>query len=152
MNKSVCAGLLLLACGATAALADIVSDRQDLMKSFGGTGRVLGGMARGTAPFDAAAAKTQLQIIADGAAKISVSFPAGSNTPPTLALPTVWSDTPGFQAAAAKLGTDANAAMAATDTASFAVAYATVQGDCNACHKVYRAPLPPRPAAPPPAQ
>jgi cytochrome c556 len=151
MKKSVCIGLLLLGCGATAAMADIITDRENLMKSFGPVGRTLGGMAKGTTPFDAAAAKTQLQILVDGAAKIPTMFPAGSNTPPTLALPTVWSDSTGFSAAAAKLGKDATAAQGATDAASFTAAYQTVQGDCGACHKVYRAPLPP-PAAAPPAQ
>lgn len=141
---------LLFAIGATAAFAGPIEDRQDLMKSFNGPGRALGGMARGTTPFDAAAAKTQLQILVDGAAKIPGLFPAGSNTGATTsyALPAIWSDSAGFAAAAAKLGTDANAAMAATDATSFATAYRVVQGDCNACHMTYRAPIP-RPAGAP---
>ena len=152
MKKSVCIGLLLVSLGATAAVADIVTDREDLMKSFGGPSRILGGMARAPETYDAAAAKTQLQILVDGAAKIPTMFPAGSNDPATktLALPTVWSDKPGFTAAAAKLGTDMKAAQATTDGASFAAAFKTAQGDCNACHMIYRSP-PPRPAAPPAA-
>jgi cytochrome c556 len=152
MKKSVCVGLLVAVLGATAAFAGVIEDRQDLMKQNGGTGRILGGMARDPSTFDAAAAKVQLQIIADNAAKIPGLFPAGSDTGATksLALPTVWSDNAGFNAAAAKLGADAKTAMAATDGAAFAVAYKTVQGDCNACHMTYRAPPPPRaPAAAP---
>jgi len=157
MKKAFLAGVVLVTLGATTALAGVLEDRQDIMKGFGNAaGRVLGGMAKGTTPFDAAAAKTQLQLIVDGAAKLPTLFPAGSDqntdTAKTQALPTVWSDMPGFKAAAAKLGTDATAAMAATDQASFATAFQTVNADCGACHKVYRAAPPPRPAAPPPAQ
>src|SRR5580698_3337313 len=152
MKKSFWTGLLLVTVSASAALAGALEDRQDLMKQFNGASRTLNGMARGTTPYDAAAANTQLQILVDGAAKIPGLFPAGSNmdsaTAKTLALPTVWSDTAGFQAAAAKLGSDAKAAMAADDKASFATAFQTVQADCNACHKTYRAAPPPRPAAP----
>ena len=150
MKKSVCIGLLLAGI-ATAAMADMVTDREDLMKSFGGPGRILGGMARMPDTFDAAAAKTQLQILSDGAAKIPTSFPAGSNDPATktLALPTVWSDNAGFMAAAAKFSGDIKSAQAATDGMTFQTAYGKVQGDCNACHMTYRAPLPPRAPAPP---
>ena len=57
MKKSVVAGLLLATVCATAAMAGVIEDRQAIMKSFGGTGRTLGGMANGTTPFDAAVAK-----------------------------------------------------------------------------------------------
>lgn len=144
--------LLLTAVGVSAATAGVIEDRQTMMKQFGTAGRTLGGMARGTTPYDSATANAQLQLIADGAAKLPGLFPAGSDkdtdTAKTLALPTVWSDSAGFAAAAAKLNTDAKAAMATTDQASFATAYQTVQADCNACHKTYRA-RPPRPAGAP---
>jgi cytochrome c556 len=152
MKKTFWTGLLLVTVSASAALAGALEDRQDLMKQFNGVGRTLGGMVRGTTPYDAATANAQLQILVDGAAKIPGLFPPGSNmdsaTAKTQALPTVWSDTPGFQAAAAKLGTDAKAAQAATDQASFTTAFQTVQADCGACHKAYRAAPPPRTAPP----
>jgi cytochrome c556 len=154
MKKAFWAGLILAALGTSTALAGVIEDRQDIMKNNNNASRVLGGMARGTAPFDAAAAKAQLQMIVDGVAKLPTLFPAGSDqgtgTTKTLALPTVWSDTAGFKTAAAKLGSDAQAAMAATDQASFATAFQTVQADCGACHKTYRA-APPRPAGAAPA-
>jgi cytochrome c556 len=152
MKKSLCAGLLLAAVSASAALAGALEDRQALMKQFNLDSKLLSDMARGTTPFNATAANIELQALVDGAARIPGLFPAGSNmdsaSAKTLALPTVWSDTAGFQAAAAKLGSDAKAAMAADDKASFATAFQTVQADCNACHKTYRAAPPPRPAAP----
>src|SRR6185312_11211969 len=153
MKKLILTGLLLAGFGVTAAFAGVIEDRQDVMKQLGGTGRVLGPMVRDPSAYNAATANAQLQIIVDASAKIPTLFPAGSDTGPgpakTLALPTVRSDRAGFAAAAAKLGADAKAAMAATDGATFAVAYRTVQGDCNACHTTYRA-QPPRPAGPPP--
>jgi cytochrome c556 len=136
-------------------MAGALEDRQDIMKNNNNAARVLGGMARGTTPFDAAAAKAQLQIIVDGMAKLPTLFPAGSDqstgTTKTQALPTVWSDPAGFKAAAAKMSGDAQAAMAATDQASFTTAFQTVQADCGACHKTYRAAPPPRPAGAAPA-
>jgi cytochrome c556 len=155
MKKTFWAGLLLVTVSASAALAGALEDRQDLMKQFNGGSRTLNGIAKGTTPYDAAPVNAQLQIMVDGAAKIPGLFPPGSNmdsaTAKTLALPTVWSDTPGFQAAAAKFGSDAKTAMAATDQASFATAFQTVQADCNACHKTYRAAPAPRPAPAAPA-
>src|SRR5580693_9249500 len=124
MKQSLWAGLLLVAVSASAALAGALEDRQALMKQFNLDARLLGDMARGTTPYNETAADIELQALVDGAAKIPGLFPAGSNmdsaTTKTLALPTVWSDTTGFQAAAAKLGTDAKLAMAATENASFA--------------------------------
>ncbi len=155
MKKTFWVGLLLVTVSASAALAGALEDRQALMKQFGGTGRILGPMAKGTTPYDAMTANAQLQILVDGAAKMPGLFPPGSDmdsaTTKSMALPTVWTDMPGFKAAAAKLGTDAKAAMAATDQASFTTAYAVVQSDCGACHKTYRAAPPPRPAAAAPA-
>ena len=61
------------------------------------------------------------------------------------ALPTVWNNAAEFKAAAAKLGSDAQAVQGATDQASLAVALKSVQGDCGACHGSFRAPRKPRP-------
>ena len=143
MKKSVVAGLLLATVCATAAMAGVIEDRQAIMKSFGGTGRTLGGMANGTTPYDKAVADAQLQIIVDGSAKLPALFPAGSDQSTdavkTAALPAVWSDSASFAAAAAKINADAKAAMGATDAATFKVAYAAVQGDCGGCHRTFRA-------------
>jgi cytochrome c556 len=149
MKKIGSAVALLALFGATVAFAGPVEDRQALMKDFNTTSAALRGVAAGTTPFDAAAVKTQLQTLVDGAAKLPGMFPAGSQTTtgptPSLAQPAVWSDSAGFAAAAAKFGADAKAAQAATDTASFAAAWQTASADCNACHMTYRA-RPQRPA------
>ena len=153
MKKTLLLGLLLAGVGTAAALAGPIEDRQAVMKSFNDTSRTLGGMARGTAPYDAAAAKAGLQVLADGAAKLGGAFPAGSGVSAdpavkTLALPTIWSDPAGFQAAAAKFTADVKAAQATSDQASFATAFMAVNADCGGCHRTYRA-QPPRPAGAP---
>ena len=135
----------MVAVSASAALAGVVEDRQALMKGFGDASRNLLIMSKGTTPYDAATAKAQMKILADGAPKISGLFPAGSDTDPkTLALPTVSSDKPGFDAAAARSWwRTPGAAMATTDQAGFMAGYDAVHADCGACHMTYRHPLPP---------
>lgn len=69
-------------------------------------------------------------------------FPAGSTTPKSEALPIVWSDRAGFEAAAATMATEAaklNALAKAGDSAGFAAQYAVLGGTCAACHTKYKA-------------
>lgn len=69
-------------------------------------------------------------------------FPVGSTTSKSEALPTIWSDRPGFEAAAADMATAAaklNALAKAGDSAGFAAQYAVLGGTCAACHTKYRA-------------
>ena len=72
---------------------------------------------------------------------LAAHFPGVNNT-------TVWSDPAGFAAAAAKFSAGVKTAQATTDQASFAAAFQTVNADCGACHRTYRA-QPPRPAGAP---
>lgn len=81
--------------------------------------------------------------LANWAGAIPGMFPEGSNVAPTGALPSVWSDAPGFaaraaayQAAAVKL---ADAAKAG-DKAAFAAAFDEVRGSCKGCHDNYKKP------------
>lgn len=134
------AAALLLACGASAALAaDVIKDRQEMMKGVQAATKDATAIAKGTVPFDAAKVKTILAVYSDAAAKIPGLFPKGTETgSDTTAAPTIWTDAAGFKLAAAKLGTDAKAAGAATDQASFAVAFGAITKDCGGCHGTYR--------------
>ena len=76
----------------------------------------------------------------DNAAKIPGQYAPGTENADKRALPAIWNDQAGFQAAAARLGTDAAALQASTDTVGFQVALKTVQGDCAACHNSFRGP------------
>ena len=137
MKKILAAALLLATAGA--AFAGPIEDRQALMKEMAGAAKASAGIAKAPA-YDAAAAKTQMQILADGATKLPTLFPKGSDTGAvkTTAAPAIWTDMAGFKAASAKLAKDATAAGAAADTASFQAAFKTVQADCGACHQAYR--------------
>lgn len=69
-------------------------------------------------------------------------FPAGSATPQSEALPTVWSDRAGFESAAAAMATEAaklSALAKAGDKAGVAAQFAVLGGTCAACHKNFRA-------------
>jgi cytochrome c556 len=74
---------------------------------------------------------------------IPLAFPPGSDTGnPNKALPTVWSDSAGFQKAAANFTEAAEklSVVAKTgDADAFAAQWKVVGGTCGACHKEYRA-------------
>jgi len=135
------AAILFAACGATAALAGPIEDRQQLMKNVQAATKDGVALSRGTVPFDAAKAKTVLNVYIDAATKLPGLFPKGTGAESgtkTAADPKIWSDAAGFQAASAKFGTDAKAGLTATDTASFNKAFTEIFKDCNSCHSAYR--------------
>ena len=137
--KRFIAAALFVACGASAAFAGPIEDRQQLMKNIQAATKDAVGIMHATGPFDAAKAKAVLQVDVDGAAKLPALFPKGTETgSKTAADPKIWSDPAGFKAAAMKFGDDAKAAQAATDTASFTTAFVAVTKDCGACHGAYR--------------
>jgi cytochrome c556 len=158
MKKALLAGITLALLGASAATAGVIDDRQAVMKSFRDASNNLLLFTRDT--YTPAAANAQLQVLLDGAGKLGALFPPGSDQDPTgaaktLALPTIWSDTPGFQAALAKFVAAVKATQATKDAPSFGAAYGVAARDCDDCHDIYRArpqfqrpgnPLPPRPA------
>lgn len=144
MKKMLVIALALAASGAAVAVADTHEDRESLMKQNGAALKALGGAATAT-PYDAALVKAETQILIDNAGKIPALFAPGTESADDEALPAVWANNADFQAAAAKLGTDAKAAQDAPDQASFAVALKSVQGDCGSCHSAFRAPRKPKP-------
>lgn len=127
--------------GATIALAqaDVVKERQENRKQAGAAMRAIKAVidAKGpTAPAVEQAAKLKtLQLAFD---KL---FPAGSDKD-TKALPTVWSDWAGFQAASkASDATYDKLAVAAGsgDMAALTAAFADAGKACGACHDKFRA-------------
>lgn len=138
MKKYVIA-VALLALGSSSAFADAIKERRDLMKATGAATKALVPFAKGEAPFDAAAVKVQLEAYVNSATKFGALFPDDSKSGgDTTASPKIWEDKAGFQAAIDKFLADTNAAMAATDTASFGAAFGKVTGNCQSCHEVFR--------------
>jgi cytochrome c556 len=128
--------------GATAAFAGPIEDRQAIMKGFAVPLRDAAPMGRGAVPFDAAKAKADMDQLGAEMDKFVTLFPKGTEAGgavKTGAQPAIWSDAAGFKTIAAKFTADTKAAGAAKDQAGFADALKTVQADCGACHKTYRA-------------
>jgi cytochrome c556 len=140
--KKLILAFALAALSATASFADPLADREAIMKAMGKAVGSVAPIAKGEAPFDAAAVAAAFATINENATKIDVAalFPAGSNTGESTASPKIWEDAAGFQAAVDKFKADAAAAAAtpSADLAAFQAAFGTVTKNCGACHETYR--------------
>jgi cytochrome c556 len=128
--------------GATVALAqaDVIKERQENRKQAGATMRAIKGVID---------AKGDVKTIVPQAAKLKELetafvklFPAGSDKGETKALPTVWSDMAGFQAASknADAAFDKLAVAAGSgDLAAVTTAFGDTGKACGACHDKFRA-------------
>ena len=128
--------------GTTIALAqaDVIKQRQDNRKETAATMRSIKGVidAKGDvkAVVASAAKLKQLELAFD---KL---FPAGSDKGETKALPAVWSDMAGFQAASknADAAYDKLAVAAGSgDLAAVTAAFGDTGKACGACHEKFRA-------------
>jgi cytochrome c556 len=128
--------------GATIALAqaDVVKERQENRKQAAAAMRAIKGIidAKGptTGAVEQAAKLKTLEVAFD---KL---FPAGSDKGDTKALPAVWTDWAGFQAASknADAAFDKLATAAGSgDQAALATAFADAGKACGACHDKFRA-------------
>ena len=128
------------------AAADALQDREALMKERGGVMRILGPIAQGKAPFDAAAVNSGLATLDANAqravAEVETLWPEGSDSGDTRALPAIWADFDAFKAANEEYAAAAAAAAAAKpqDLAAFQAAFGPVAQGCGSCHETYRRP------------
>jgi len=138
--KPVLAAGLLLALGTSLALAGPIEDRQQLMKGIAAATKTGAGLAKGDIPYDQAKAQEVFATYSTNIEKLPSLFPEDSKTgSETTASPKIWEDMAGFKDHAAKLDSDAKAALASTaDQASFAKAFGDVTKNCGACHGTYR--------------
>jgi cytochrome c556 len=128
--------------GATVALAqgDVIKQRQDNRKQTGATMRAIKGIidAKGNvAPVVQHAAKLKELELA-----FVKMFPAGSDKGETKALPVIWTDMAGFQAASknADAAFDKLAVAAGSgDLAAVTAAFGEAGKTCGACHDKFRA-------------
>ena len=128
--------------GATVALAqaDVIKQRQDNRKETAATMRSIKGVID---------AKGDVKAVVASAAKLKQlenafdkMFPPGSDKGDTKALPTVWSDMPGFLAASknADAAYDKLAVAAGSgDLAAVTAAFGDTGKACGACHDKFRA-------------
>jgi cytochrome c556 len=115
----------------TAASADPIEDRKNIMKERGAQMRVLAPIAQAKQPFDAAAVMDALQKLQENAARIDVDalWPAGTEMGDTKSAPKIWEDMAGFKAAVS-----ANP----QDLAAFQSVFGPLAGNCGSCHEAYR--------------
>lgn len=137
---------LLLACAVAAGPAYVVSaqtdpikerkdNRQELRKAMGAVKAVV----------DAKGDPKSVVPIAENMVKIEAAhvklYPAGSDKGETKALPAIWTDMAGFQAAS-KNASDAMGKLAQVaasgDIAAVGAQFGAVGGACQACHDKYR--------------
>jgi cytochrome c556 len=128
--------------GATIALAqaDPIKERQENRKQAGAAMRAIKGIidAKGNAK-DAVEQAAKLKTLEVALVKL---FPAGSDKGDTKALPTVWTDWAGFEAANknAEAAIDKLAAAAGSgDMAALQAAFTDTGKACGACHEKFRA-------------
>jgi cytochrome c556 len=126
---------------APASPADIVKGRQAAMMMSGAMlGGIKGAIDRGD---DVKTQAFAARSIAAWAAAIPGMFPAGTDIAGSGALPTVWSDAPGFAAKAADYQAAATRladAAKAGDKQAFAAAFGEVRASCGGCHDPYKKP------------
>lgn len=141
MRKLVCVAALFLAFGGLAH-ADVVADRQAIMKGIGQSVRTIAPMVKGEKPFEAGAASDALSKLNEYAQKIDVEalFPKGSDTGDTTASPRIWEDMPGFKAKTDKFKADVAAAVAANphDLDALKTQFQAISSNCSGCHQDFR--------------
>jgi cytochrome c556 len=128
--------------GATIAMAqaDVIKERQENRKQMAAAMRAIKAIVDAKGPTSGAvehAAKLKTLELA-----FVKMFPPGSDKGETKALPTVWSDRAGFDAAskAADAAYDKLATAAGSgDQAALAAAFADTGKACGACHDKFRA-------------
>ncbi len=114
-----------------------VKARMDAMMAIGANTKVLGNMAKGKTPFDAAAADKAAKAIAVTSAKVPTLFEIQASDPKSEALPAIWER---FDDFAAKSNALTEAALA-TDPISLddlRQSLGRIGQACKACHADYR--------------
>ena len=112
--------------------------RHALMSLVGKNTGILGGMASGKTPYDAAAAEGAKAALIEASAKIEATFKdQGGADPASEAKPEIWTSWDDFLKKAGALG----AAATAVDVASaetIGAGMGAIGGSCKDCHSTYR--------------
>lgn len=120
----------------------VVKERMDLMDSQKEAMKVLGAMAKGKVPFDAAKASEAAGEIEKTSKQIPELFPEGTGGHPSEAKPEVWTKWEEFTGDAEGLQTAANdliLALEAPGAPEWKAKFKGVIDACKTCHKTFRA-------------
>lgn len=140
-TKALIAGFVMVAGAAIASEAadPTVKARQELMETIGKNTGILGKMAGGENPFDAAAAEAAKTAIATAAAEIGAKFEAQASDPESTAKADIWTNWDDFL----KKGDALKAAAEGLDATTLEGVQAgmgALGGACKDCHSTYRIP------------
>jgi cytochrome c556 len=132
----------VLAAGAAFAQEDPTDPnaiaRSELMKTVGMNTGILGNMASGKEPFDAAKAEGAKAALTDAAAKIEATFmEQGGADPVSEAKPEIWANWEDFLVKAKALG-DAAGAVDVASVETIGAGMGAIGGACKDCHTTYR--------------
>ena len=134
----------VMATSGSAFAQDPVKERRALMKEFvGKNAKMADQMAKGEVAFDGVALANAMTAISGVPEKFLKLFPAGTDSnalEKSEALPKIWSDMAGFEAAAEKLKTASAAAAeaAAQGQPQFVATLGPLFKACKGCHDAYR--------------
>jgi cytochrome c556 len=135
--------LVVVACGSLAhAQADVIAERQKLMKEIGDGMKALAPVFKGTEALGEKA-EASARLIEANFSKARDLFPAGSTSNDSDAMETIWSENAGFLTGFDKAEESAAAVVAATarkEDAEFKAALAELGQTCKSCHEKYRKP------------
>lgn len=101
----------------------------------------IGAMANGKAPFDAAAAKANAEVVHAMAALPWAAFGEGTNVGDTTALPAVWTEADKFKAGAKKMQDEIaklDVAAKSGNLDQLKAAFGETAKTCKACHDDFR--------------
>jgi cytochrome c556 len=138
--KAILVGCTLFAGLAYAADATdpTVKAWQELMDTQGGSMKVLGGMAGGEVPFDAAAAEAAKAALVASSADIAAKFGTQATDPASKAKPEIWTSWDDFLGDAKELN-EAATALDATTLDGVKAGLGAVGAVCKDCHSEYKA-------------
>ncbi|WP_283177050.1 cytochrome c [Gemmobacter sp. 24YEA27] len=113
-------------------------ERAKLMKEIGTNSKILGEMASGKAPYDAAAADAAKTVLIAAAGRIDTVFAtAGAEDPVSEALPAIWTSWEDFTTKSAGFG-QAAGALDTSSAETIKTGMASIGASCKACHSVFR--------------
>jgi cytochrome c556 len=112
--------------------------RSELMKMVGMNTGILGNMAGGKEPYDAAKAEGAKAALIEAAGKIEATFmEQGAADPVSEAKPEIWTNWDDFLVKAKALG-DAAAAVDVASVETIGAGMGAIGGACKDCHTTYR--------------
>ena len=119
----------------------VVKERMDLMKGQQKAMKLIGEMARGKTPFDAAKAAKAAHDLSTTTTKIPDLFPEGSNGHPSEALDNIWKEWDRFTGNAKDAEAAANGLAATLEGGSgedWKTAFRKLTDACKSCHESFR--------------